>query len=41
MQNLQVFAWLIGLSPIRGSLNAYFPITYLFPVENNPFITIL
>jgi hypothetical protein len=23
MQNLQVFAWLIGLSPIRGSLNAY------------------
>jgi hypothetical protein len=24
MQNLQVFAWLIGLSPIRGSLNAYY-----------------
>jgi hypothetical protein len=23
MQNLQVFAWLIGLSPIRGWPNAY------------------
>jgi hypothetical protein len=29
MQNLQVFAWLIGLSPIRGSLNAYV-IEYIF-----------